>query len=182
MEEKEKPKMQKVIDTPVTVKKASTGKKLASIFFSDETDNIGDHIVFDLLIPAIKDTIVNIITNGIAMLFYGKPGTRLKSSGGRVLYDQFSKKTAPQRVSRSVYDCDSVVFPDYGSADLVLDQLIEYIDRYRQATVLDFYDACGVTSTSYNDQYYGWTDLRNARISRVSGGFVINLPRPEQLR
>ena len=182
MDEKEKPKMQKVIDQPVVVKKPSTGKKLASIFFSEETDNLGDHIVFDLLIPAIKDTIVNIVTNGIEMLFYGKTGVRVKSSGGRVLYDQFSKKTTPQRISRSVYDCDSVVFPDRGSAEMVLDQLIEYIDRYRQATVLDFYDACGVTSTSFNDQYYGWTDLRNARINRGGGGFVIDMPRPEQLR
>ena len=183
----ERPKMEKVVDGTVKVRKKSTARKVAEVFISEELPNVGDSILFDLLVPAIKDTIVNIVESGIEMLFYGKisKGGRRSGNGTRVLYDQFSngnRVSAPRSNGRSVYDVSDAIFEDRGTAELVLDQLLDFIDRYKEATVHDFYDACGITTTNYNDNYYGWTDLRGAIVTRARGGWVINLPEPQQLR
>ena len=34
----------------------------------------------------------------------------------------------------------------------------------------------------YNDDYYGWKDLRGAIVTRARGGWVINMPDPIQIR
>lgn len=188
MAEETKPKIEKVVDGSVKVRRKSTGKKIAEIFLSDEIPNVGDYLIFDLLVPAIKDTIVNIFTSGIEMLFYGKSakgGRRRTPNGTVIAYNEFSNANrviAPRSSGRSVYDVADVVFEDRGKAELVLDNLLEYVDRYKEATVIDFYDACGVTSTNYNDAFYGWKDLRSAVVSRARGGWVINMPEPQQLR
>ena len=187
MAEESRPKLEKKFEGEVKVRKKSTGRRLAEIFLSEDVPDVKDYLLFDLLVPAIKDTIVNIFTSGMEMLFYGRTGggkRRTRSGGTVVAYDQFSNNRvkAPRSAGRSVYDVMDVVFEDRGKAELVLDQLIEYIDRYQQATVHDFYDTCGVTSTSYNDSYYGWKDLRGAMVSRARGGWVINMPEPQQLR
>lgn len=189
MPDEQKPRMEKLIDGKVQVRKKSTGRKLMEVFFSDEIPNLGDYLMFDLLVPAIKDTVVNIFTSGIEMLFYGKAkgGRRVVGRNGStvVTYDQFSKNggiMAQRSARQSVYDVMDVVFEDRGAAELILDQLIDYIDRYNRATVHDFYDACGVTTTNYNDDYYGWKDLRGAIVTRARGGWVINMPDPIQIR
>lgn len=188
MAEETKPKMQKVVDGPVKIRKKSTGRKIAEVFLSDEIPNVGDYLIFDLLVPAIKDTIVNIFTSGIEMLFYGKSakgGRRRTSNGTVIAYNEFSNANrviAPRSSGRSVYDVADAIFEDRGKAELVLDQMLDYIDRYKEASVHDFYDACGVTSTNYNDTFYGWKDLRGAVVTRARGGWVINMPEPQQLR
>ena len=187
MSDEQRPKLEKRFEGDVKVRKKSAGRKLAETFLSEDVPDVKDYLLFDLLVPTIKDTIVNIFTSGIEMLFYGRTrgGKRRTKSGNTVIaYDQFSNNSvrAPRSSARSVYDVMDVVFEDRGKAELVLDQLIEYIDRYQQATVHDFYDTCGVTSTSYNDAYYGWKDLRGAMVSRTHGGWVINMPEPQQLR
>ena len=191
MPEDQKPKVEKLIDGKVQVRKKTTGRKLMEVFFSDEIPNLGDYLMFDLLVPAIKDTVVNILVSGVEMLFYGKSsakgGRRIvgKNGGTVVTYDQFSKNGGimAQRSSRqSVYDVKDVVFEERGSAEFVLDQLLECIDRYNRASVHDFYDACGITNTNYNDDYYGWKDLRSAIVTRARGGWVINMPELVQLR
>lgn len=189
MAENEKPKLDKIVTGEVKVRKKSTGRKLAEVFLSEEIPNVGDYLIFDLLVPAIKDTIVSILTGGVEMLFYGKTGGRnykRNKNGTVVTYDQMytgGNRTIAQRSpGRSVYDVMDVVFDDRGKAELVLDQLIEYIDRYKEATVHDFYDACGVTSTSYNDAFWGWKNLQGAIVSRARGGWIINMPEPQQLK
>lgn len=187
MADESKPKLEKKFEGEVKVRKKSTGRKLAEIFLSEDVPDVKDYLLFDLLVPAIKDTIVNIFTSGMEMLFYGRTGggkRHVRSGNGTVVaYDQFSNRVkAPRSSGRSVYDVMDVVFEDRGKAELVRDQLMEFIDKYQQATVYDFYDACGVTSTNYNDNYYGWKDLRGSVVSRTHGGWVINMPEPQQLR
>jgi len=190
----EKPKMSKAFDGKARVRKKTTGRKLMEVFFSDEIPNLGDYILYDLLVPELRDMVADMWHNCVDMLFYGKnkrgAGRRVARGGGGtiVTYDQMStsKNANITRSSRrSVYDVMDVIFDDRGSAELVLDQMIDYISRYKEASVHDFYDACEVSdsSTNYNDNYYGWKDLRGAIVTRASGGgWVINMPEPQQLR
>lgn len=188
MPDEQKPKLEKIFDGEVKVRKKSTGRKLMEVFFSDDIPNLGDYLMYDLLVPAIKDTVVNLLTSGVEMLFYGKTkGARRAGKNGTVVtYDQFSKTTngiiANRSSRRSVYDVMDVIFDERGKAELVLDQLVDYISRFGQASVYDFYDACEVSSTNYNDNYYGWKNLQGAIVTRARGGWVINMPEPIQIR
>lgn len=189
MTENEKPKLEKRFNGEVKVRKKSTARKLAEVFLSEDVPNVGDYLIFDLLVPAIKDTVVNILTGGVEMLFYGKAGNRTakRKNGTVVTYDQMYTGggrgiSAPRSSSRSVYDVMDVIFEDRGKAELVLDQLMEAISMYGEATVHGFYDACGVSTTSYNDDYWGWKNLQGAIVTRARGGWVINMPEPQQLK
>lgn len=189
MPENEKPKLEKRFEGEVKVRKKSTARKLAEVFLSEDIPNVGDYLIFDLLVPAIKDTVVNLLTGGVEMLFYGKAAGRRRNgkNGTIVTYDQMysnnsNRVIANRSVGRSIYDVMDVIFEDRGKAELVLDQMMEYIDRYKEATVYDFYDACGVTSANYNDRYWGWKDLRGAIVTRARGGWIINMPEPQQLK
>ena len=188
MAESNKPTLEKKFSGEVKVRKKSTMRKLAEVFFSDDVPNVGDYLIFDLLVPAIKDTIVNILTGGVEMLFYGKTGGKniRRKNGTVVTYDQMytggRTVSAPRSSGRSVYDVMDVIFEDRGKAELVLDQLMEAISMYGEATVHGFYDACGVTTTSYNDDFWGWKNLQGAIVTRARGGWIINMPEPQQLK
>jgi hypothetical protein len=84
------------------------------------------------------------------------------------------------RTGRAKHDFDEVVLESRGEAEEVLSNLVDSIIDYGQATVADFYDLVGI-ATNFVDGKWGWTDLRNASVSRVRGGYLINLPRTQPL-
>mgnify|MGYP006874877087 FL=1 len=43
-------------------------------------------------------------------------------------------------------------------------------------SVADLYDLVGITG-KVTDNNFGWTDLRNASVTRDRDGYLINLPR-----
>ena len=61
-------------------------------------------------------------------------------------------------------------------AEKVLQSMDDLIDTYGIVSVADYYDLVDVTS-QYTDNHYGWTDIRNARVVRVSDGYMIKLPK-----
>ncbi|FAA01395.1 MAG TPA: hypothetical protein [Siphovirus UK_ancient_CT89] len=69
-----------------------------------------------------------------------------------------------------------------GSADN-----IGFIEKYRgidvmtPATVGDLYGMAGISQT-YTDENWGWRDLRGARAVRARNGYILDLPKPEDVR
>ena len=68
------------------------------------------------------------------------------------------------------------VFKDISEADYVIKHMKEIIELYGYVTVSDFYDLVGITG-NYTDNKYGWTNIRNAEVIRVSDGYLIKLPK-----
>lgn len=44
----------------------------------------------------------------------------------------------------------------------------------------DFYNAMGMTA-EFTDDNYGWTDLTGIRVRKIRDGYILDLPRTEQL-
>lgn len=173
----EKKKVEKVV-SGTAVKKRNDMRKLTDIFISEDAENVKSYIFMDVLVPAIKKAISDIVTDGIDMVLYGSTGRSRKSSGAdRVSYRSYydDKKNDRYRSSSARYSYDDIRIPTRAEAETVLDRLDEIIEMYDQASVADYYDLCGVTG-QYTDQKYGWTNLRNAKIERVRDGYVIKLP------
>jgi hypothetical protein len=73
-----------------------------------------------------------------------------------------------------------IIFKTRSEAEDVLSHLVQFIEDYKNVTVADLCDFIGITSNfTYNK--VGWKDLSTAYISKVRGGYKVNLPKPRLL-
>ena len=180
----ERQRPEKVVAGSVKVKKKNELHKFADVFIAEDTANVKNYILMDVLVPAIKKAGSDIIVNGIDMLLYGETGhSRKKTTSSNVSYNRFydERKDEGRRAdntrSRSGYAYDTVVIETRAEAEEVLTQMDEIIDMYGSVRVADFYDLVGVTG-DYTDNKYGWSSIRTAEIVRMrDGGYVIKLPK-----
>ena len=178
-----------VVQAGVKQQKRSLGKRFAETFLGEDVDSVGSYILLDVLIPAVRDTIVNIVQSGIEMLIYGDTrGVRGGRNEHRSYYNYSTsyrsgvrdRDRAASYRSRRSNSIEDIVCEEKRDADEVIDQLLDLIDRYGQASVADLYDLVGITSSS-TDWNWGWFNLSTATTRRVSGGYLIDLPKPQPL-
>lgn len=187
----ERKKIEKVVKSRVTTQKKSLGQKFGETFLSDESGGVGLYIFNDVLIPALKDTFVDMVEGAINMAFYGD--TRRRSRGRssfsrgsveRISYDDrfgsHSKRRSAPR-GRARYEMDNLVFDSRADADTLLDTLTEYLDKYDSVSVGDVFESLDIP-TQANDFRYGWYELGGAHIRKSrNGGYVLEMPRLEEL-
>lgn len=184
-------KVEKVVTGTVKKRKKSFGSKLKETFVKEDRGDVKEYLIFDIIIPTIRDTIVDGVCNTMHMIFYGdtkrRDRGRVANTSTRVSYASYYKDSddrrsrASVRESRNDANDDDILFETRAEAQNVLDSLADIIDEYGSASIADFYDLCGVTE-NYTDHKYGWTDVSKATISSVRGGyFVLNLPRARQI-
>ncbi len=178
-------KVEKVVSGIVKPKKKGGIQKLADIFISEDISNVKSYILLDVLIPAIKKAIFDIVTNGIDMILYGETGrTRNKSSiASKVSYQRYYDRTDEQKRDyrtlslRNAFDYDELIFPTRGDAEAVLDAMNEIISQYGVVSVMDLYDLANVSTDNYTANKYGWTNISGCKPIRVRDGYVLNLPK-----
>lgn len=169
-------KVEKVISGNAKVKKRSA--------LSDDIQNIKSYVVMDVLIPAAKKAISDIVTNGIDMILYpGGNGRPKRSNANHVSYRSYydnrdrDRRYDPEtRSRRSSYSYDDIIIDTRAEAEEVLERMDELLDTYNVVSVADLYDLVGI-SCSYTDNKYGWTNLRNAEVIRVRDGYFLKLPK-----
>lgn len=179
----ERKKLDKVVSGNVKVKKKSSVHKFTDVFISEDVSNVKSYILMDVLVPAIKKAVSDIVTNGIDMILYGGNGGNRKRStnGNYISYNNYSDRRREDRnytpsTTRTAYSYDEVLIPSRGEAEEVLSRMDELIEAYERVSVADFYDLVGVTC-DYTDNKYGWTNIRNAEVVRVRDGYKIKLPK-----
>lgn len=178
-------KIEKVVKGPVKVKKKNELSKLADVFISEDARNVKSYVLMDVLVPAIKKAISDIVTDGIDMILYGTTGKsgRRRSTAEKISYRSYYDRRDDDRRSTSDshtktrYSYDEVILDSRGEAENVLTRMGELIDTYGVVSVADFYDMVGING-DYTDNKYGWNSIRNAEVVRVTGGgYMIRLPR-----
>ena len=173
-------KVDKVVTGKVKTKKKSEMSKFKDVFISEDISNVKSYVFLDVLIPAIKKALSDIIVNGTDMMLYGDIRDRKRSGSGN--YRNYSTSgTRDNRGSerrRVGYDFDDIILDSRGEAEEVLSRMDELMDTYGVVSVADLYDLVGV-SCNYTDNKYGWTgSLRTAEAIRVrDGGYMLKLPR-----
>lgn len=181
----ERQKFDKITKGAVVTKKKSEINKLKDIFVSEDIKSVKSYILMDVLVPAIKDAIEDIVTNGIRMILRGDTSARRSSSaaskisyrdyydGDRRNNDRFRNETRPV----TKYSYDDIILESKGEAEAVLDRMGEIIDIYGMVRVADLYDLVGVTG-DYTDNKYGWTNISGAKPVRIRDGrYMLDLPR-----
>jgi len=175
-------KVEKVIAGTVKSKKKSEIRKFTDVFISEDIDNVKSYILLDVLIPAIKKAISDIVTNGIDMILYGETGKiKSNSTASKVSYRSYYDGRNGRRDYSAIrtkisYNYDDIIFDNRGEAEDVLSRMDELISTYGLVSVADLYDLVGVTG-NYTDNKYGWTNIRNASVIRVRDGYMLKLPK-----
>lgn len=175
-------KIEKIV-TGVAKKKKKNG--FLTMFLADEAMDLKNYVVFEVLIPAVKTAVSDIVTNGIDMMLYGESSHTKKSSrSSKISYSGYYDKGSrgrdwdrdKERTKPGGYNYDDVILESKGEVLDVLNRLDELIEVYGMASVADLYDLVGI-SGQYTDNKYGWTDLRSATSARVRDGYLLKMPR-----
>ena len=75
----ERQKFDKITKGAVVTKKKSEVNKLKDIFVSEDIKSVKSYIFMDVLVPALKAAIADIVTNGIRMILRGDTSARRSS-------------------------------------------------------------------------------------------------------
>jgi hypothetical protein len=189
----EKPKkVSRVTTGEVIQRKPSMVQRVfASFVGADSSQSVSEHLIFEVLIPAAKNMVVDAIEQGIEQIFYGSSRSRHTTTGGRPGYTAYNRvhSSAPiigQNVrnisqrARATHNFDEIVLASRGEAEDVLDGLRMLIEEYESATVADLFDLVGA-SGNFTDSQWGWYDLRAATVRNVREGYLLVLPRTVQI-
>lgn len=180
-------RVNKVVQGKVKTKKNEV-RRFKDIFISEDAANVKSYIFMDVLVPAIKKAISDIVTNGIDMVLYGGKGSpNRKSISSKVSYsDYYANRNGGDRFRPSQaqigprYNYEDIILEYRGEAEEVLDRLNECIEIYKVARVADLYDLVGKTGT-YTDNNYGWTNLSTAKVVRVNEGYWLDMPKAKPI-
>lgn len=158
--------------------------KFVEAFVQDDISNVKNHIVSNVLIPALKSALYDAVSGGFKMFLFGEKGIGYKRSttpGSTVEYHKYSTGTTPAYSNARQagnYGYSDPTFDDYGDAEAVLLNIQDVISQGGIISILDLYDMSGI-QTIPNDAKYGWTDIRTAHIDRtMDGRYVLKMPRP----
>ena len=193
----ETPKVEKVITGKAVMRKPTLGKRIKETFTGDDANTVGDYILFEVLIPSAKATIVDAGKEILERLFFGDFRNRPRVGGNMNSHTPYNtmhdrpnpvRRGQPQqdrrpqlsRQTRATHNFDDVVLPTRGEAELVLSSLEDLIEQFEFASVQDLYDLLGETA-EYTDSKWGWSDLRGARAIQVRGGYLLDLPPTEPI-
>lgn len=201
VKDKVEPKVvERVISGDVVRRKKSLGKRMGEAFGGVNFKTAFNWVALEVLLPGTKDIVADAVSQGVERMIFGEARSTSRRTGmrpgnggrnGFVNYTRFSPNTTPRdgrreesnsisRRARANHDFDEIILPTKVEAEEVIDGLFELVSKYDMATVSELYSLVGI-SGDFTDEKYGWTDLRGAGSSRVRGGYLLDLPKPEYL-
>ena len=157
-------KVEKIVSGSVKTKKKSGINKLAGIFVPEDVDNVKSYIFEDIVVPAVKDIILDAVK---AVLGVKGSGGR-RSTASKVSYRKYYED--PAQNGRRNYNAQSSI----GGCDF---DDIYFNTRTEAENVADYFDLVGIDGP-WTGNNYGWTDnIRNARVVNTRDGYTIKFPR-----
>ena len=196
-------------DAPAPIRPRERKRRKSSIFadvrdefISEDAPNVGSYILYDVLLPALRDLILDIAHGSIDMAMgaggrsYGRRDYGRRNGGSYISYDRYYDDRDERRRRRDRDDYDRRMARRRGERDLtefdwdykeqaqdVLDFLCDEIDRHGEVTVARFYDRIGESVPGdFTAEDWGWTNLSRAEVKGSNRkGWYIDFPRVRPL-
>lgn len=181
--------------TSAKVKKPSIGKEFAASFINEDVDNVKRYVLFDVIIPTIKDTILDMISMAFYSDTYSSRGRRrgggYYSHNERTNYNSYyrgdrdrdrdDRRQSTRR--RRSSDIPEVIVDTHDDVRDVVAEMKELIDEYGACSVADLNDMVNLSDlTEHTDEKWGWESLpEHVRSRKVREGYLIELPRPKPI-
>lgn len=192
-ETEERKPLDKVISGEVVRRKKGFGAKIKETFTGDDPNSVGSYVFFEVVVPAIKATLSDAVSQGVERMLFGTSSGRSSANrSGGTSYTPYNRMSRPSRESerpsgrevssrsRATHNFDEIILDSRGEAEEVLDRLTDLIRNFGVASVSDLYDLVGI-SKDYTDDNWGWTNLREARVRRIREGCLLELPATEHI-
>jgi len=191
----EKEKIEKVVTEEVTVRQKPIGRKMKEIFFGGEFKSAARYVGADVLLPALRNLIVDASTRGIERMVYGDSSysrPRRAEYRPRVTYnnpinrgyviDTTGRANLPDQPSRSRNRLDGVEFvlTTRGEAETVVERLGDILDRYEVASLADLKELLGL-KIDHVDNKWGWFALNGIDVRQIREGYLLDLPPMETI-
>lgn len=176
----------------VISRKKPLGIRIKEVFFGGEIDSAARYIAAEVLLPALRNAVVEATSKGIERVVYGDSGyPRTRASQEyrpRVTYNTPINRSGPRanlpdqasRPARNRHDDTEMIFTSRSDADLVLERLCDVVDQFQVASIADLNEIVGLPTTPV-DNKWGWDNVRFAEIRQTRDGFVLNLPPAQPL-
>lgn len=191
----ERKSLDKVIDIqPKKVKKNLGSRLIHGILGPEGLPGIGSYVSEEIIVPAIKNIIVDAVTSGINMVMYGESKSQGPRQYGRTPYNSYGSSPRPTVNYTSRYTnqqpepsavrprnlrqgVEEYIIESREDAAHVLTTLTEQADMYGSVSIADYYDLIGIPS-EYTDNNYGWVmeTIVHTNVRPVRGGYVIKFP------
>jgi hypothetical protein len=181
----EEKRAEKIVRGKVKTKRNDM-RKLTDMFIAEDAANVKSYILMDVLVPAIKKAIYDIVVNSLDMSLFGGRGGK-RSTADKVSYRDYNgvsrrdDRSYGSSRTTSGYSYDDIILETRGEAEAVLARMDEIMEEYEIVRVADLYDLVGITG-EHTDNKYGWTNIRNAEVERVRDGYRIKMPRALPIR
>lgn len=184
---------EKKVIAKAKIQKKSAIKEALRIFFTQDIPEIAEHLVIDVAIPAAKNAINDMVTQGIQQLLYGEVDPRRRSTSGYTSYSRYSRdnrgtayyesrRTERREPSRSKpTNVEDLVFDTRGDAVDVIEYVAEAIEEYGQVSVADLMSSVGI-QPRYTDERWGWTTTDAFELRQIREGWLVSADRPEPLK
>jgi hypothetical protein len=194
-----------ITSRPIAPRKKSLGRRLKDTFIAESMSTVLAVVIADVVVPQVKGLLVDMVNETIDRVFNGSK-TRSRTTGNfvsgsrtHVSYNRFGNQipTRPTQATstmsngqptarrvgdpRDSSDLGDIILDTRVEADSILDTLLLDLEQYKRVTVASLLSLMNQTPTPM-DHRWGWKDLSSASIRRVSGGFQLHLPPPEDTR
>lgn len=179
--------------TPVAkarVKRESTARKVVGEIIREDVSSVGETVLWDVIIPTVKNLISDTVTRGIESMLYGGD-SRPRSRNSYSDYSGYSRpkgdrdRPAERRKQRSARHAEpernEIIFDSRSDANDVIDRMSDLIDQYGQASLADLNALIGASS-NFIDDNWGWTDMGSFDVRQVRDGFMLTHDEPQSLK
>ena len=184
---------EKKVIAKAKVQKKSAIKEAIRTFFAQDLPEIAEHLVIDVAIPAAKNAITDMVTQGIQQLLYGEVDPRRRPTSGYTSYSGYSRvnhgtgRYESRRTERreprqsKPTNVEDLVFDTRGDAIDVIEFITDSIEQYGQVSVADLMSSVGI-QPRYTDERWGWTTTEAFEIRQIREGWLVSADRPEPLK
>ena len=186
-EESVEKKVEKVISGSAKQKKTSEFEKTIKLFLTEDLSNLKTYIIMGVLVPTIKKSLNDVLICSINALF-GNVSQKSSPTVSKISYNNFFDRDIRQRdISPMLkindgYSYDEIYLDSRGDAELILETMADAISQYGVVSVADYYDFVGINTDNYTNNNYGWTNISSAKIITTRDGYLIKLPKAQQIR
>lgn len=191
--------VEQVVTGTVIEKPKGIGYKFKTVFLGGDAKQVAMYVSTDVILPAVRNLIVDMVTKGMENLVYGnrgygRRGPSINYSTSRFSdpryaspisrpYDSARPSFAPPALPRgrqNRHDMNDIILETREEADIVIERLDDILSKYDVASLADLNAMLGLEG-SHIDNKWGWTNLAGSGVRQTRQGFLLDLPPLEEI-
>ena len=115
-EQQSEKKVEAVITGAAKTRKKGEMQKFADVFIAEDANNVKSYILMEVIVPAVKKAISDIVTTGIDMILYGEAGRSKKNgTASKVSYRNYYEQGSDRVPVLSAIDAIRLIMMIFSS-------------------------------------------------------------------